>query len=117
MVLLNDAFTCATPLVMFLRSLRLTRATSGLANFLPSVRYRRCRSSSSYIRTAERCSAPRLLLLAGDRLGRTLAGAGIGVGALATNRQTLAVTQATVVTEVHEPLDVHRHVTAEVTLH
>src|SRR6218665_331898 len=29
MVLLNDAFTCATPLVMFLRSLRLTRATSG----------------------------------------------------------------------------------------
>jgi hypothetical protein len=31
MVLLKEAFTWATPLVMFLRSLRLTRATSGLA--------------------------------------------------------------------------------------
>src|SRR5690606_17208350 len=41
-------------------------------------------------------SAAPLLLLAGDRLGRALAGAGIGVGALAANRQVLAVTQAAI---------------------
>src|SRR5690242_4086049 len=51
-------------------------------------------------------------LLAGDRLGGTLAGAGIGVGALATDRQVLAVTQTAIATQVHQPLDVHRGVTA-----
>src|ERR1044071_613964 len=53
MVLLKLAFTWATPEVMFLRSLRRTRATSAFANFLPSVRYRRCRNSSSYIGPSE----------------------------------------------------------------
>src|SRR3569833_2795882 len=62
-------------------------------------------------------SRPLLHLLASDRLGRPLAGARIGVGALATNRQTTAVAQATIVAKVHEPLDVHRHVTAKVTFH
>src|SRR4051794_4888241 len=57
MVLLKLAFTCATPEVMFLRSLRLTRAPSALANFVPLLRYQRCRSSSSYIGPARRCLA------------------------------------------------------------
>src|SRR3569623_45854 len=57
-----------------------------------------------------------LFLLAGDRLGRPLAGARIGVCALATNRQAAAVPQATVVAKIHQPLDVHRHLAAEVTL-
>src|SRR3569623_2457756 len=75
MVLVKLAFTCATPEVMFLRSLRRTRATSALANLLPSFRYPRCRSSSSYIKDATAplsktdAEAP-LFLLAGDRLCR-----------------------------------------------
>ena len=50
---------------------------------------------------------PRLLLLAGDRLGLALAGARIGVRALATNRKTFAMTKATIGREVHQALDVH----------
>jgi hypothetical protein len=57
-----------------------------------------------------------LLLLAGDRLGLALAGAGVGVGALAADRQALAVAQAAVAGEVHQPLDVHRGLAAQVAL-
>src|SRR3954470_6421349 len=53
-------------------------------------------------------------LLAGDRLGGALAGAGIGVGALAADRQALAVAQAAIAAQVHQPLDVHRHFAAQV---
>jgi hypothetical protein len=55
-------------------------------------------------------------LLAGDRLGGTFAGAGVGVGALAADRQALAVTQAAIAAQVHQALDVHRHFTAQVAL-
>src|SRR3989344_2995523 len=91
MVLLKLAFTCATPEVMFLRSRRLTRPGSLAIGqvFL-------------------------LLLLAGDRLGRTLAGAGVGVRALAGHRQALAVAQAAVAGQVHQALDVHRGFAAQV---
>src|SRR5690606_6766620 len=58
-----------------------------------------------------------LLLLAGDRLGRTLAGAGIGMGPLAPNRQAAAMAQATIIAQVHEALDVHRHVAAQIAFH
>src|SRR3546814_18294618 len=66
-----------------------------------------------------RASAPALnrgvlLLLACDRLGRPLAGARIGVRALAMDRQTLAVTQATVAAEVHQPFDIHGNFTAKI---
>src|SRR5262245_26337904 len=105
MVLLKEAFTCATPEVMFLRSLRLTRAVSGFANFCPSFRYQRCRNSSSYIGLREEVPRdPKLLLLAGDRLCRTLAGTGVGVGPLTAHRKAAAMTEATVVAEIHEPL-------------
>src|SRR6478752_1830529 len=92
MVLLNEAFTCATPEVMFLRSRFLTRAGS-LA-----------------------IGQATLFLLAGDRLGRTLAGAGIRVGALTADRQALAVTQAAIAGQVHQTLDVHRVFAAQVAL-
>src|SRR5665213_1734313 len=84
MVLLNEAFTCATPEVMFLRSRFLTRAGS-------LAIYRAL-----------------LLLLAGDRPGGTLAGAGVGVGSLTAHRQALAVPQSAIAGQVHQPLDVHR---------
>src|SRR3546814_14222855 len=57
-----------------------------------------------------------LLLLAGDRLGLALTSARIGVRALAANRQALAMAQAAIAGEVHQPLDVHRRVAAQVAL-
>ena len=55
-----------------------------------------------------------ILLLAGHGLARTLAGAGIGLGALAADGQALAVTQAAVAADVHQTLDVHAHLGAQV---
>src|ERR1700682_99202 len=49
----------------------------------------------------------KLLLLAGDRLGRPLAGARVGVGALTAHRQAAAMTQTAIAAEVHQSLDVH----------
>src|SRR6476659_9651079 len=58
-----------------------------------------------------------LLLLAGNRLGRTLAGASVGVCALAAHRQALAVTQAAIAAQVHQSLDVHGNLAPEIALH
>src|SRR6516165_1702717 len=44
------------------------------------------------------------------------AGAGVGVGALAPNRQALAVAQAPVAAQVHQALDVHGHLAPQVSL-
>src|SRR3569833_2485238 len=55
-----------------------------------------------------------ILLLAGDRLGRALAGAGVGVRPLTADRQALAETQATVTGQVHQPPDVHGRLAAKV---
>src|SRR5215213_3782997 len=57
-----------------------------------------------------------LLLLAGDRLGRALARARIGVGALAAHRQAAAMTQAAIAAEVHQTLDVDTGLTAKIAL-
>src|SRR3978361_1092216 len=57
-----------------------------------------------------------LLLLAGDRLGRALARARVGVGTLTAHRQTAAMTQAAIAAEVHQTLDVDAHFTAQVAL-
>src|SRR3546814_9552249 len=55
-----------------------------------------------------------LFLLAGDRLRLALAGARIGVRALAADGKALAMTQAAIAGEVHQALDVHRRVAAQV---
>src|SRR5258708_14624287 len=57
-----------------------------------------------------------LLLLAGDRLGGTLAGPGVGVRALAADRQALAVAKAAVAGQVHQPLDVDGGLATQVAL-
>src|SRR5262245_52143378 len=57
-----------------------------------------------------------LFLLAGDGLGRAFAGAGIGVGTLAADRQALAVAQAAISAEIHEPLNIHGNFAAKVAL-
>ena len=48
----------------------------------------------------------RRLLLAGNRLARTLPGARVGVGSLAADRQATPVPQPAVATDVHQQLDV-----------
>src|SRR5215475_14839708 len=58
-----------------------------------------------------------LLLLSGNRFCRPLAGARVGMGALAAHRQTAAVTQAAIAPKVHEPLDVDAGFAAKVALH
>jgi hypothetical protein len=45
-----------------------------------------------------------LLLLAGNRLCRTLAGAGIGVGALTAHRQATTMAQAAIAAQIHQRL-------------
>src|SRR5579872_321515 len=55
-----------------------------------------------------------LLLLAGYRLGRTLAGARVGVSALSANRQAAAVSQSPVAAQIHQTLDVHGHFAPQV---
>src|SRR5882757_5300498 len=55
-----------------------------------------------------------LLLLAGDRLGRTLARTRVGMGALTAHRQSAAMTQAAIAAEVHQTLDVYAGVTPQV---
>src|SRR5437764_7173785 len=57
-----------------------------------------------------------LLLLAGDRLGRPLAGARIGMGALTAHRQAAAMTQAAIAAKIHQPLDVHSGLATQVAL-
>ncbi len=55
-----------------------------------------------------------LLLLAGDRLGRALARARVGVGTLTAHRQAATMTQAAIAAEVHQTLDIHAGLAAQV---
>lgn len=55
------------------------------------------------------------LFPAGDRLGWTFAGPGVGVGALTANRQTPAMADTAVTTEVHEAFDIHRRFAPQIT--
>src|SRR5215470_16019438 len=81
-VLLKLAFTCATPEAMFLRSRLRTRVAS-----LPILDPLAARGGGRRADTGSLRSTQDLTsLLAGDRLGRALAGAGVGMGALAADR-------------------------------
>src|ERR1700737_981188 len=117
-VLLKVAFTCATPEAIFLRSRRRTRAGSfPIPDPLKRAALRPQGQSPVLLRRRDACAgwmrdtqAPTsLLLLARNRLGRTLACAGVGMGALPANGQAAAVSQPTVAPKVHQPLDVHGH--------
>ncbi|VTZ59726.1 conserved hypothetical protein [Sinorhizobium medicae] len=58
----------------------------------------------------------KLLLLAGDRLCRTLAGAGIGVRALTAHRQAATMAKTAIAAKIHQTLDVHRGLATQVAL-
>src|SRR5262249_8468458 len=107
-VLLNVAFTWATPEAMFLRSRRRTRVAS-LPLHDPFAAPRPRHGPAL-------CNALSDFLLAGDRLCRAFACARIGMGALAAHRQPAAVPQPTVAAKVHQPLDVHCDLTSQITL-
>src|SRR5690606_7190358 len=51
-----------------------------------------------------------------DRLGRTLAGTGVGMGALAMDRQSAAMAQAAIAAQIHQALDVHRDLATQIAL-
>src|SRR5947207_7644381 len=57
------------------------------------------------------------LLLSGDGLLGSLTGAGVGMGALAVDRQPAAVTDALVGADLHLALDVLGDISAQVALH
>src|SRR3546814_3606050 len=57
---------------------------------------------------------PGLFPLLPDGLARTLAGTGIGPGALAAQRQAATMAQAAVAGQVHQALDSHADLAAEV---
>src|SRR3954447_22633351 len=81
MVLLNVALTCATPDAIFLRSRLRTRASLPIINPFTD-RHREPAPSLSPDQAAKQRPPRELFLLAGNRLRRPLAGAGVGVGAL-----------------------------------
>src|SRR5580658_8612224 len=109
MVLLNVEFTCATPDTMFLRSRRRTRVASFAIWTILQSRFKTSAPNPKLVETVRRS-----LLLAGDGLRLALAGAGVGVGALTTHRQLLAVAQAPIGSQIHQPLDVDRDLAAKV---
>src|SRR6266446_851617 len=86
---------------MFLRSRRRRR---GAAAALAIYRFRR------WSLTAD------LFLLPGDRAGRTLSRPRIRVRALPAYRQPLAVAQTAIAAEIHQPFDVHRDLSPQITL-
>src|SRR6516225_640640 len=58
-----------------------------------------------------------LLLLAGNRLGRPLARARVGMSTLAAHRQSAAMAQASIAAEIHQPLDIDTGLPAEIAFH
>src|SRR5690606_9274172 len=82
----------------------------------PYVR-RPARGPEMLPQTGGSCPPAGSLLLAGDRLGLALAGARIGMRALSPDGEALAVTQAAIAGEIHEPLDVHRGLATKIAFH
>src|SRR5262252_5251064 len=114
-VLLNDAWICAIPSATFFFTFFRTRvAAVGVCccGGLAMVWFLCCSTRQATHRSSlGRCR------LRGDRLlARTFTRARVGARALTAHRQALAMTQAPIGAEVHQPLDVHRHLAAPIAL-
>ena len=109
-VLLNVDWMCAMPLgtffLTFLLRLAPLRPRGAPSSIASAMAYARRLAGSA-------CAAP-LAGLMHLALARALAGARVGVRALAAHRQALAVAQAAVAAEVHQALDVHRDLAAQI---
>src|SRR5436309_817415 len=57
------------------------------------------------------------LFLACNGARWALAGACVGMRALTAHRQPTAVPKAAITAEIHQPLDVHRHLAAQIAFH
>src|ERR1035437_9226943 len=101
MVLLNVAWICTIP--------EWTTRFSFFLKLFFLVAFAGALAISSSLRLAG-C----FLLIGHGAAARTLAGAGIGVGALAAHRQAAAMPQATVRPHLDVTLDVHRDLFAQV---
>src|SRR5262249_55157609 len=102
-----------------------------LAHSKKTFRSQRRRSASGYTLMSEQRVANReqklfatphslfafLLLLAGNRLGRPLARARIGMSALAAHRQSAAMAKASIAAELHQPLDIDTGLPAKIAFH
>src|SRR6185369_4423516 len=104
-VLLNEAWTCAMPSATFLRTFLRTRCAAVFGALAMLTFSQSCAGCDRINRS---------LLDHRARLARTLAGAGIRAGALAANRQAAAMTEASVAAQVHQALDVDRHLAAQI---
>ncbi len=62
------------------------------------------------------CDVPYLFLQRDAALARSLAGAGIGAGALTTHGQAATMAEATIATQIHQALDVDGDLATQVTL-
>src|SRR5262245_5533233 len=126
MVLLKVALTWAMPELIFLRSRRrglarvavcvsfaIDHRAPGIRVSIAKVGFRR--PGRGLWRAPARLSGG--LLFAGNGPRLALARARIGVRALAADRQAAAVPQTAVAAQIHQALDVHGDVAAQVTLH
>src|SRR6516165_11303771 len=120
-VLLKDEFTCATPdaggFLAHSKAPFLRISTPPLCQRL----HLKCTKGQSQMANRKPFAAPsspfaQLLLLASDRLGRTLARARIGMGALTAHRQAAAMTQAAIAAKIHQPLDVDAGLATKIAL-
>src|SRR5690606_62770 len=108
-VLLNVALMWTMPCWTFFLTFFLTFLSSAIPQTLPKRGDRRRAPREA------RASLPSLPQLADGPPG-ALAGTGVGVRPLSAHRQPLAVTQSAIAAEVHQPLDVHRDLAAEIAL-
>src|SRR6185369_7818707 len=104
-VLLNEAWTCAMPSATFLRTFLRTRCAAVFGALAMLTFSQSCAGCDRINRS---------LLDHGARLARTLAGAGVRAGALTANRQAAAMTEAAIAAQVHQALDVDRHLATQV---
>ena len=79
---------------------------------IPSLTVRRIRF---FVRTFALAMVVGIPALSLDGPARALSGAGVGVGPLASNRQSTPMPNPAVAPKIHQSLDVHRHLTTQVT--
>src|SRR6476659_1862674 len=103
-VLLNEAWMCAMPSATFFLTFLRTR--------VPAFGF--CGDVAILWLSLPLLARRRRLAHARARLLRTLAGARVGARALTAHRQPAAMPDSAVAAQVHQPLDAHRHLAAEI---